>query len=234
MAKKIIKYSVIIPTFNEKTVIKKVLTDLNLLRENLPYEIEIIISDGNSSDGTIEICNDFDLTLIHSDKGRGKQLSSGANASKGNVLIFLHADVEIPKDLFLFLDDNFGSDAKVAAFRMRLNVKNLLYKLYSFFTRFDSVFTTFGDQGIIVKKDFYNLLGGFREIPLMEDVDFLQKARSKTKIIKFNKEINVSTRRFEKVGIIKTQLKSFICIVSFLFGVDPNKIYKFYYSNKNE
>ena len=234
VTEKITKYSVIIPTLNEKVIIKKVLTDLNFLRENLPYSVDIIISDGGSTDGTIEICNNFDVLLINSDEGRGKQLSSGAKASKGNVLVFLHADVEIPNDLFLFLDSNFGTKGKVATFRMSMNVKNLLYKIYSFFTRFDSIFTTFGDQGLIVSRKFYNLIGGIKEIPLMEDVDFLQRARNKTKIIKFKKELIVSTRRFDQVGIIKTQLKSFICIIQFLLGVDPDKIYKFYYSNKNE
>lgn len=234
MNQKIIKYSVIIPTLNESLIIQKILKDLELAREGLPYGIEIIISDGDSSDGTIEICKNFDVILFKSVKGRGNQLSSGAKISNGSILIFLHADVEIPYDLFTYLDEYFVTNTKVATFRMTMNVKNLLYKLYSFFTRFDSVFTTFGDQGLIVRKDFYNLIGGFKEVPIMEDVEFLQRARNKTKIIKFQKEIIVSTRRFTEVGIVKTQLKSFISIIKYLFGVDPNKIYKYYYSKKNE
>ena len=229
-----IKYSVIIPTLNEEKVIQKVLTNLELQRDNLTYDVEVIITDGYSSDSTVEICKNFNVIIINSEKGRGTQLVKGAEISKGNILVFLHADVEIPNDLFSFLDENFESNLKAAAFRMDLNVKNLLYKLYSFFTRFDSVFTTFGDQGIIVKRDFYNSIGGFKEIPLMEDVDFFRRARSKTKIVKFNKKLTVSTRRFSQIGIVKTQLKSFICIVQFIIGVDPNKIYNFYYSNKNE
>ncbi|MCW8849178.1 MAG: TIGR04283 family arsenosugar biosynthesis glycosyltransferase, partial [Melioribacteraceae bacterium] len=224
----------IIPTLNEEEVIQKVLTDLELQRYNLSYDVEIIICDGGSKDRTVEVCKNFEVVLTNSEKGRGTQLSSGAKISKGSILIFFHADVKIPIDLFSFLDEHFQTDTKVATFRMNLNVTNLLYKLYSFFTRFDSVFTTFGDQGIIVSQNFYNSIGGFKEIPLMEDVDFLIRARKKTKIRKFKKALTVSTRRFDKVGIVKTQLKSFISITSFLIGVDPNKIYKFYYSNKNE
>ena len=88
VTEKITKYSVIIPTLNEKVIIKKVLTDLNLLRENLPYSVDIIISDGGSTDGTIEICNNFDVLLINSDEGRGKQLSSGAKLQKGMYWCF--------------------------------------------------------------------------------------------------------------------------------------------------
>jgi rSAM/selenodomain-associated transferase 2 len=234
VSQKIIKYSVIIPTLNEAEVIQKVLTDLELQRSNLIYDIEIIISDGGSKDGTIEICKNFNLIILNSEKGRGTQLFSGAKLANGRILVFFHADVEIPNDLFSFLDESFEPNITIATFRMNLNVKNLLYKLYSFFTRFDSVFTTFGDQGIIVRQDFYNSIGGFKEIPLMEDVDFLRRARIKTKITKFKKELAVSTRRFNQIGIVKTQIKSFICIVKFIIGVDPIKIYNFYYSNKNE
>ncbi len=75
MNQKIIKYSVIIPTLNEAEVIQKVLTDLELQRSNLTYDIEIIISDGGSKDGTIEICKNFNLIILNSEKGRGTQLS---------------------------------------------------------------------------------------------------------------------------------------------------------------
>lgn len=234
MSQNIIKYSVIIPTLNESLIIQKVLNDLEFLKTNLSYGIEIIISDGDSTDQTKDICKNYDVILLKSNRGRGNQLSKGAKFSKGRILVFLHSDVEIPNDLFIYLDKYFVADTKAATFRMNLNVKNLLYKLYSFFTRFDSVFTTFGDQGIIVRRDFYNLIGGFKEIPLMEDVDFLRRARRKTKITKFKKGLTVSTRRFDRVGIVKTQLKSFVSIVKFIFGVDPNKIYNFYYSSKNE
>lgn len=234
MSQKIIKYSVIIPTLNESSIIKNILSVIELQKNNLPYDIEIIISDGNSSDDTIEICRKFNVVIVNSEMGRGNQLSSGAKISKGGILIFLHADVGLPNDFFAYLDEHFDSNTNFAAFRMELDVKNLLYKLYSFFTRFDTVFTTFGDQGLIVRRNFYNEIGGFKEIPLMEDVDLIIRARRKTKITKFKKGLTVSRRRFDRVGIIKTQLKSFISIIYYLIGVDPNKIYKFYYSDKNE
>ena len=234
MNDKKIKYSVIIPTLNEENFINSILADLESQIKDLPYLVEVIISDGKSMDNTLAICNKYNAQVISSGFGRGKQLSEGAKFSKGETLIFLHADVNIPKDFFQFLDDNFVNNVKVATFRMRLDVNNLLYKLYSFFTRFDSVFTTFGDQGLIVNRISYLSIGGIKELPLMEDVDFFNRARKVFKIKKFNKNLIVSARRFDKLGIIKTQLKSSICIIQFLLGKDPDKIYQYYYSMEDE
>ena len=234
MNEKNVKYSIIIPTLNEEDLIHSLLTDLETQIKKLPYLVEVIISDGTSLDNTLKICKKHNVTVINSEFGRGKQLSNGAKISVGKILIFFHADTKIPEDLFSFLDEYFVNEVSVATFRMKLDVKKLLYKLYSFFTRFDTVFTTFGDQGIIVKRDFYLSIGGFKELPLMEDVDFFRRARKVTQIKKFNKNLIVSTRRFDKVGIVKTQFKSFVSIIKYLLGVDPNKIYKYYYSNKDE
>ncbi len=234
MNDKKIKYSVIIPTLNEENFINSILADLEAQIKDLPYSAEVIISDGSSLDKTLEICKRYNVTVINSEFGRGKQLRTGVDYSNGETLILLHVDVKIPKDLFGYLDNNFVDDVRVATFRMRLDVKNLLYKLYSFFTRFDSVFTTFGDQGLIVNRSFYFSIGGIKDLPLMEDVDFFRRVRKIAKIKKFNKNLIVSTRRFDKLGIIKTQLKSFICIIKFLVGEEPNKIYQYYYSIKDE
>lgn len=229
-----IKYSVIIPTLNEGKFIEHIIQDLKLQIQQLEYLVEIIISDGGSEDETLQICENNNVTIVNSDKGRGNQLREGAANSKGEILIFLHADLKIPEDFFQYLGNNFNENTKIATFRMKLDVNNLLYKVYSFFTRFDSIFTTFGDQGLIIRKDFYKSIGGYKKIPIMEDVDIIIRARSKTKIKKFNKNIIVSSRKFNKEGKIKNQFKSFICIIQYIMGRDPHKIYNFYYSINNE
>lgn len=234
MNSKKIKYSIIIPTFNEQENIGSLLTDLEKQSGNLKYNIEVILVDGKSTDNTFEICKSYNVSIIQCERGRGKQLSEGAKIAKGEYLFFLHADLILPASTFQFLDRNLENSSQISTFRMKLDENKILYNIYSFFTRFDSVFTTFGDQGIIVNKNFYNNIGGFTTLPIMEDLEFFRRARRFTKIKKFNKYITVSSRRFKNIGVIKTQIKSFICIINFISGVDPDIIYKDYYNSKYE
>lgn len=227
------KYSIIIPTLNEEETIGLLLNDLLRQSEGNDGNIEIIVCDGGSTDKTTIICNESNVKLIKSIKGRGNQLMAGANYAKGEYLIFLHADSFLTSNFFDYLDGNIPSDFEIATFRMKLDGNKMLYKIYSFFTRFDSKFSTFGDQCIVVCRKFYNKIGGFSNIPIMEDVDFLIRARNQTKILKFNKEMLVSARRFRKYGIIKTQIKSTFLIIKYLLGADPQSLYSQYYQPIN-
>ena len=229
-----IKYSVVIPTFNEEHYIESLLEEIHYQRKKLPYDVEIIIVDGQSDDKTVEICNKFNTEIISSTRGRGIQLKRGGDFSNGPILIFLHADISIPKDMFSFIDENFYPDSDIAVFRMRYNENKLLFKFYSFFTRFDTVFSTFGDQGLVITKNKYNEIGGFSDLPVMEDVEFFRRARKLGRINKFKNYITASTRKFRERGIIGTQLLSSLLIIKYLIGSDPRKLYKIYYKEKED
>jgi len=234
MIRKEIKYSIIIPTLNEEENIGKLLESLRIKSEYFKKNAEIIIIDGESNDNTIEICNKYGVAVKVSERGRGNQLIEGAKYARGNYLIFLHADLIPPIDFFDYLDRNIDDNFKIATFRMKLDVNKLLYKLYSFFTRFDSIFSTFGDQGLVVSKVFYGKIGGFKNIPIMEDVDFFKRVRKIEKIRKFDKNIIVSSRMFKKEGVVKTQIKSAVFIIKYLLGADPELLYKLYYKRIDE
>jgi rSAM/selenodomain-associated transferase 2 len=224
-----IKYSVVIPTFNEENYIATLLEELDNQRKKLLYNVEIIIVDGQSYDKTIEICGKFNTEILSSSRGRGVQLKRGSVSAKGNILIFLHADLLIPKEMFLYIDENFNPTSDIAVFRMNYVEEKLLYKMYSFFTRFDSIFSTFGDQGLVISKENYNKIGGFKDLPVMEDVEFFKRARKFGRIKKFKEYITASTRRFKERGIIGTQLLSSLLIIKYLMGIDPKKLYEIYY-----
>ena len=225
-----VKYSIIIPALNEEKYIGMLLSILAQQIENNKSLVEIIVVDGGSTDGTKEICKSFKCKFIEKSNGRGNQLREGAQIAVGEIFIFLHADSILTINLFSFLNENFHDEMQVATFRMKLSSNKMLYKVYSFFTKFDSIFTTFGDQGIVVRKDFYFNLGGFANLKIMEDVDFFIRARKETKIIKFNESVLTSVRRFDQNGIIKNQLISFILILGFLIGIKHQRLYEIYYS----
>jgi len=229
-----IKYSIIIPTFNEEEIIKRLMIDLDEQVKGLEFDVEIIIVDGSSTDGTVDICSKYNVKILCSLRGRGEQLVKGAEIAKGEYLFFLHADSILPVKVLTYINKEFDKNTEVATFRMKFDRDNLLYKLYSFFTRFDSIFSTFGDQGVIIRKSFYDKLGGFRNLSIMEDVEFLRKAREVTKNKKLNNYIITSSRKFENEGIIKTQIKSFILIIRYLLGTNTQSLYNLYYNREHE
>lgn len=126
--------------------------------------------------------------------------------------------------------NDFFSNPKVmiGTFRLRFDSDNWFLKLCGYFTRFDSLLTRFGDQGIVVRRSLFDELGGFPEWPLFEDVDFLRKARRKTKIYSFPLEVLTSARKFKKNGPIRQQIKNGILILKYLAGVTPEKLAKEY------
>ena len=126
--------------------------------------------------------------------------------------------------------DEFFSDPKVliGSFRLRFDDDHWFLRLSGYCTRFDSILTRFGDQGIVLRRNFFDELGGFPEWSLFEDVDFLRRARSKTKIHSFPAEVVTSARTFKLNGPIRQQVKNGILILKYLAGVPPEKLAKEY------
>ncbi|MFB3056694.1 MAG: glycosyl transferase family 2, partial [Ignavibacteriaceae bacterium] len=148
-------------------------------------------------------------------------------------LIFLHADTFLPLNAFGLINEYLVvRKVKIATFKMKFDKESLLMDIYSWFTKFDSIFTTFGDQVIVIRRDFFNELNGFPNLTLFEDVELCMKARSKTKIYKLPAFVTTSARRFELRGILKNQLLNGLYIIQYLVGIDPNNIYKKYFRDK--
>lgn len=224
-----ITYSIIIPTLNEEVNIHKLLAYL----KNFKEDIEIIISDGGSTDNTIKIAESHNVKICKSQTGKGHQLNEGAKFANGEILIFLHADTILPSNAFVIINDFFQIDEiKVAVFKLRFDSENIFLKTYNWFTKFDSMFTTFGDQAIVIKKEFFESVEGFPNIKIFEDVEFFRKARKYTKIYKLPAEVITSSRRFYNKGIILTQLLNIYFFILYLLNVHPDNIYKKYFYDR--
>ncbi len=223
------KYSVIIPTLNEEKYLPSVLEHL----KNIDEDFEIIVADGGSRDDTLNTAEDFMVKICNGEKGKGLQLNNGVKCSSGKVLIFLHADTFLPNDAFNLINEYmFIKKVNIATFKMKFDIENYFMKVYSWFTKFDSIFTTFGDQVIVIRRDFFNELNGFPNITIFEDVELCRKARSKTKIYKLPAFVTTSARRYIRNGILKTQLLNGLYVMGYLIGVSPAKIYKKYFKEK--
>lgn len=221
------KYSVIIISYNEEDNIKKCITNI---REANPF-VQIILSDGGSTDATLSIGMKENVEIVYSSPGRGIQCNSGVKYAKGEIILFLHADTILPRNTFDILDKYFSlEEVKIGTFRLGFYPSSPIFSLYSKFTIIDSIFTRFGDQCITLRKNFLEQIGGFKNWPLYEDVDLLRRARKMTKIYSFPTFVITSARRFRKRGIILQQLLNGYYISLFLLGMSPFKLAKKYNS----
>lgn len=218
------KYSVIIISHNEE---EKIRESIRSIKNSSPgfSNYEIIVSDGGSSDNTLKVAEDEKVIINKSPIGRGVQSNTGARLANGEILIFLHADTIFAKNGFSVLDDAFEKEVlNIGTFRMGFDEQNFVYKLYSFFTRFDSVFTSFGDQCVVVRKSFYNKLGGYPDWQIFEDVHFLRQARKETKIHSFPAMVFTSARRFKTNGLLLQQLRNVYYIFLYYSGLNHKSI----------
>jgi rSAM/selenodomain-associated transferase 2/rSAM/selenodomain-associated transferase 1 len=221
----VLKFSVIIPTYNEENTIASCIHRVRQLEKNA----EIIVADGGSTDNTLAIAQELNVFICHSEKGRGRQYNLAASHASGDVLLFLHADTMLPENAFEFLCKYFSnSSVNVGTFRLSFDVRHWLLDVYSWFTRFDSVFTRFGDQCIVVRKSFFDSIGGFSAWPIIEDVEFLSRARKREKIHSFPASVITSARRFLHNGIIRQQLRNAYYLLLYFLGVSPARIASLY------
>lgn len=216
-----LRFSVIIPTLNE---VERVGEQVGRVLALAP-EAEVIVADGGSDDGTVALASAAGATVVQAARGRGTQLNDGAAQATGDILLFLHADTRLPTGAFALLRGRFGAEnVQIGTFRLAFDREHWLFAVYTFFSRFDSVFTTFGDQCIVVRRSFFEALGRFPEWPLFEDVALLQKARRRTRVHSFPAAVVTSARRFEQEGIVRQSLRNGWYVVRYLLGASPSEL----------
>lgn len=217
--------SIIIPTLNEEDHLPGCLESIRSL------QAEVIVVDGGSSDRTCQIAQYYGARLLHSRCGRGVQMRAGVEIASGDTLFFLHADSRLSADAVRLLTDIVNNRSfTLGTFRLRLDGSSMLYRIYEWFTRFDSIWTSFGDQGIVIRHELYDRLGGFPDWPLLEDVALLQLGRRNSIVHPLQAEILTSARRFERTGIVRQQLRNGRILLRYLLGVSPASLAREYLS----
>ncbi|MCW9033010.1 MAG: TIGR04283 family arsenosugar biosynthesis glycosyltransferase [Rhodospirillales bacterium] len=226
--KTIPKLSVIIPTLN---AVKGVASTLACFigKDTL---LEIIIVDGGSSDKTVHIAENLGAKIITSPKGRGTQLAKGATEAQGEFLLFIHGDTTLSPDWeaevtsFMANPDN---QAKAAAFTYALDdeapAARRVERMVAL--RCEALALPYGDQGLLISRDFYQQLGGYKPLPLMEDVDIIRRIGRK-RISYLKAKAITSATRYHKGGYWRRPLFHLFCLALYFLGVAPEKIAKLY------
>ncbi len=218
-------YSVIIPALNEESVI---IPTLLRVRELNP-EARIIVADGGSSDETVRQARECGAEVVSSFTGRGIQMNEGAKSATGEIFLFLHADTLLPDDAFVQLENFFtGPQNKICLFSLKFDVVHPVLGLYEKLSRFNTVFTNFGDQCICVRREFFRETGGFAQRMLFEDVEYLRRAGAVTKIGVLPSPVVTSARKYVLNGYIRQQLHNAWLMMQYFTGRSDDKLREAY------
>ncbi len=218
------KLSVVIPTLNEAENIGALLERLS----RAPDIGEVVVSDGGSTDGTPGLVRP-PARLVHSAAGRGVQLSAGARAASGDVLLFLHADVTPPTDVAFQIRGAIGAGHIGGNFRLRYPGGGLLGRWLEILIApfYRTLGRYYGDSGIFVRRDVYERVGGFPEIPVMEDVVFVRWMEAAGKTAYLPGPMVSSPRRWEERPLRTLLLWGFMQ-TAFALGASPHSLASFY------
>ena len=226
----ICKFSIVIPVLNEADRISSLISNLRMQSSENFYEI--IVVDGDPQGTTVKVIHDSKVMSITADRGRARQMNAGAAIAGGEVLIFLHADTLLPPKALNKISGVLENEKYVGgAFSLGIDSDRLLLKYVaaraSMRSRINRI--PYGDQAIFIRKSYFDKIGGFKEIPLMEDVDLMRRIKKRGDIIYiFSDQVMTSPRRWEKEGIVYTTIRNQILVSLYFLGVGPEKLVKYY------
>ncbi|MCX5806106.1 MAG: TIGR04283 family arsenosugar biosynthesis glycosyltransferase [Proteobacteria bacterium] len=228
-------YSIIMPVLNEAPLINDIIDHLHGLEG--VEETEIIVVDGDPEGLTLgAISHDHtDVRKLKSSKGRGIQMNEGAKNAKGDILLFLHADTELPLDALRLIATVMQNKRYVAgAFDLGIKSGKFIFRIIESVASLRSRLTKipFGDQAIFMQKDYFDKIGGYKDIPIMEDVEIMKRIKKRgDKISIINQRVYTSSRRWEQEGIVHCTFRNWLLQIFYMLGISPHRLSKFYRHN---
>jgi rSAM/selenodomain-associated transferase 2 len=222
------KISVIIPVLREEAVINDAITRIRAM----DGAVEIIVVDGSPQGATLEAISGDHAKRVVSEKGRARQMNQGARTALGDILLFLHADTELPPDAFGSISSVMQDGSLVGgAFDLGIGEKGLPFRLIESIASFRSRLTRipYGDQAIFLTRDYFTKLDGYKEIPLMEDVELMRRVKAAGgKICIIRKRVKTSARRWKREGVLRCTARNWTIMLLYLLGVAPERLAAWY------
>jgi glycosyltransferase involved in cell wall biosynthesis len=238
------KISIIIPVLNEASTIKAALAIVQAASN-----IEVIVVDGGSEDETVAIAKSLNVKALFSPPGRAHQMNTGAAAATGDILLFLHADTRLPEGFDTMIRQTLQADKPIqnptsssaaarsaiqhpiaGAFELGIDGEmpslRLIEKMVNWRSRYFQL--PYGDQAIFLKTAVFHELGGFPELPIMEDFELSRQLRRLGRIEILPAAVLTSGRRWQKLGVFKTTLINQLIVIGYFVGVSPDKLAYWY------
>ena len=220
----VMRLSIIIPALNEADRIAA--SVLGALVEG----DEVIVSDGGSSDSTVEIATRSGAIVVENVRPRSLQMNSGARRATGDVLLFLHADTQLPSGARQLIARSLGDPGTLGGgFMVRYACEGWLWRMLDWQVNLRSrVGVPWGDQALFVRNEFFRRTGGYRPWRLMEDIDLARRMHKHGSLKLIRTAVGVSPRRFEAGGFFRTALRNQLILSAYYAGISPDTLSRFY------
>lgn len=218
---------VVIPTLNEARRLPALLHDLRALR----VTTDVVVADGGSGDGTRDVARAAGAHVVQGPPGRGGQMNAGAAQHETPWLCFLHADVRLPAAARRDLEGTLADpSAGAAVWGLALDAAGWWFRAIEWGARVrDRVGgLPYGDQGLLIRRELFDAVGGFAELPLMEDVDMIRRLRRRARVRRLPSNLVVSSRRYRREGPVRGWIRNASLIALYLAGVAPVRLARWY------
>jgi len=222
--------SVIIPVLNEAEGINGLITHLR--GQEAGGSVEIVVVDGDPAGSTLQALSGAGVVTVKSGPGRALQMNRGAARAAGDILLFLHADTILPQNAFTHIQEAFQDAEYVAGcFDLGIRSARWIFRITERYVALRTRMTRipFGDQAVFVRRDYFDRIGGYREIPIMEDVELMRRIRGRGDVICIiPQNVSTSARRWEREGVLFTTCRNWMLQLLYFLGVPPERLARFY------
>ena len=218
------RLAIVVPTLNEEAS----------LRRHLPAALaaadQVVVSDGGSTDGTLAVARELGAGIVTGPPGRGGQLTRGAEATDAPLLLFLHADTRLPPDGPRRIREAVAGGAAGGGFLVRFDVDSSVLRLGERLINARTRWTRWplGDQAQFVTREAFRSLGGYRDWPILEDLDFAMRLRRAGRTVLIASPVTTGARRFLEQGIVRTVATNWLIWLLFFCGVSPHRLARLY------
>jgi rSAM/selenodomain-associated transferase 2 len=217
---------VVIPTLNEEESLPAVLEDLRQLSRSV--RLDVVVADAGSTDGTCTRAAATGARVLQVARGRARQLNRGAMVARGDWLLFLHADCRLGEEarraLLSALEPSGGVQA--AVFRFAIDLPRFWRRFIETGQAIREALSglAYGDQGLLIRRELFQSVGGYPDLPLMEDVAIIRTLRRRTRVTRLPAVLITSGRRYRDGGVLRTWLKHTALISLYLVGASPARL----------
>ncbi|HEV3455877.1 MAG TPA: TIGR04283 family arsenosugar biosynthesis glycosyltransferase [Thermoanaerobaculia bacterium] len=224
------RVAIVVPTLNEEATIANTLPAALAALGPPAAGGELVVSDGGSADRTVEIARTLGVRVVTGPAGRGGQLNRGAAATSAEILLFLHADTTLPAGALAAIRDAISGAAIGGAFLMRFDDGRPLLRLGAWLINLRTRATRLplGDQAHFVTRAAFSQLGGYRDWPILEDLDFAWRLRRHGSTAILQQRVTTGARRFIELGVARTVATNWLIWLLFVAGVPPRRLARLY------